>query len=171
MTRRRTIVLVGLVLAIALCGVSAWTYVRARGDDDLAYAKSRDAVLAVGRTYVARLNSIDDRDVDKGLDGWLDATTGPLRDELRSTRAKGADVLKEQGATTSAEVTDAAVTQLDDRAGTARLIATVRIEARPRTGAPTTDRKRFEAGLVRTGGGWKLTSLTAVAVTVTPGAG
>ncbi|MFG2145667.1 hypothetical protein ACGFRG_15910 [Streptomyces sp. NPDC048696] len=165
MRRGRVITLVGLVLAMALCGASAWTYARARGDGDLAYARSRDAVLAAGRTYVARLGSIDGRDVDKGLDGWLAVTTGALHDELRDTRAKSADVLKEQGATTSAEVTDAAVTQLDDRAGTARLIATVRIEARPRTGAPTTDRKRFEAGLARTGDGWKLNALTAVAVT------
>lgn len=107
---------------------------------------------------------LDGRDVDTGLAAWLDATTGPLRDELRGSRAESARILKEQGTTTRAEVTDAAVTELDDRSGTARLIATVRIEARPRTGGPTTDRKRFEAGLARTGGGWKLTSLTAVAV-------
>ncbi|WHM35580.1 hypothetical protein [Streptomyces sp. BPTC-684] len=164
MRRRRLVPVLGLVLALALCGVSGWSYARARGDGDLAYAQSRDAALAAGRRHIARLNSFDARDVDTGLAAWLDATTGPLRDELRTTRAKSAQVLKEQGATARAEVTDAAVTELDDRSGTARLIATVRIEAQPRTGATTTDRKRFEAGLTRTGGGWKLTSLTAVAV-------
>lgn len=164
MGRRRLVLLLGLVLALALCGVSGWSYARARGDGDLAYARSRDAALADGRRHIARLNSIDGRDIDAGLAAWLDATTGPLRDELRTTRAKSAQVLKEQGTTARAEVTDAAVTELDERSGTARLIATVRIEAEPRTGGPTTDRKRFEAGLARTGGGWKLTSLTAVAV-------
>ncbi|WP_329402527.1 hypothetical protein [Streptomyces melanogenes] len=164
MRRRRPVLVLGLVLALALCGVSGWSYARARGDDDLAYAHSRDAALAAGRRHIARLNSVDARDVDAGLAAWLDATTGPLRDELRTTRAKSAEVIEEQGTTTRAEVTDAAVTELDDRSGTARLIATVRIEAQPRTGVPTTDRKRFEAGLTRTGGGWKLASLTAVAV-------
>ncbi|WP_371655666.1 MULTISPECIES: hypothetical protein [unclassified Streptomyces] len=164
MRRRRLVLVLGLVLALALCGVSGWSYARARGDSDLAYAQSRDAALAAGRRHLARLNSLDGRDVDTGLAAWLDATTGPLRDELRGSRAESARILKEQGTTTRAEVTDAAVTELDDRSGTARLIATVRIEARPRTGGPTTDRKRFEAGLARTGGGWKLTSLTAVAV-------
>ncbi|MEU4350595.1 hypothetical protein [Streptomyces sp. NPDC023838] len=164
MRRRRSVLVLGLVLALALCGVSGWSYARARGDNDLAYAKSRDAALAAGRRHIVRLNSLDARDVDAGLAAWLDATTGPLRDELRASRATSARVLNEQGTTTRAEVTDAAVTELDDRSGTARLIATVRIEAQPRTGGPTTDRKRFEASLARTGGGWKLTSLTAVAV-------
>ncbi|MFK8909311.1 hypothetical protein [Streptomyces sp. YS-3] len=164
MRRRRLVLIAGLVLALALCGVSGWTYARARGDGDLAYAHSRDAALADGRRGIARLTSLDARDVDADLADWLDATTGPLGDELRATRAKSAQVLKERGTTTRAEVTDAAVTELDDRSGTARLIATVRVEARPRTGAPTTDRKRFEAALARTGHRWKLTSLTAVAV-------
>ncbi|GAA0628067.1 hypothetical protein [Streptomyces crystallinus] len=163
MRRRRLVLVLGLVLALALCGVSGWSYVRARGDDGLAYARSRDAALADGRRHVARLNSLDAGHVDADLAAWLDATTGPLGDELRATRAKSARVLKEQGTTTRAEVTDAAVTELDERSGTARLIATVRVEARPRTGAPATDRKRFEAGLTRIGGRWKLTSLTAVA--------
>ncbi|OAR23091.1 hypothetical protein A8W25_26605 [Streptomyces sp. ERV7] len=164
MRRRQLVLALGLVFALALCGVSGWSYARARGDGDLAYAHSRDAALADGRRHLARLNSLDARDVDKGLAAWLDATTGPLGDELRTTRDKSARILKEQGTTTRAEVTDAALTELDDRSGTARLIATVRIEAQPRTGGPTTDRKRFEAGLTRTGGGWKLASLTAVAV-------
>ncbi|MFI1101722.1 hypothetical protein [Streptomyces melanogenes] len=162
MRRRRPVLVLGLVLALALCGVSGWSYARARGDGDLAYAHSRDAVLAAGRHHIARLNSVDARDVDTGLAAWLDATTGPLRDELRTTRADSARVIGEQGTTTRAEVTAAAVTELDDRSGTARLIATVRIQAQPRTGAPTTDRKRFEASLTRTGDGWKLASLTAV---------
>ncbi|PKV88917.1 hypothetical protein [Streptomyces sp. TLI_146] len=162
MRRRRPVLVLGLVLALALCGVSGWSYARARGDADLAYAHSRDAVLAAGRHHIARLNSVDAHDVDADLDAWLDATTGPLRDELRTTRAESARVIAEQGTTTRAEVTAAAVTELDDRSGTARLIATVRIQGEPRTGTPTTDRKRFEAGLTRTRGGWKLASLTAV---------
>ncbi|WP_369374885.1 hypothetical protein [Streptomyces sp. cg36] len=159
----RVLLLTALALALALCAVSGWSYARARGDGDLAHARSRDAALAAGRRAVARLNSLDGGRVDADLAAWLDVTTGPLREQLSAERAKSAQVLKEQGTTTRAQVTGAAVTELDDRAGTARLIATVRIESTPRSGAPVTDRKRFETGLVRTGGGWKVGSLTAVA--------
>ncbi|GHB45333.1 hypothetical protein GCM10010331_35860 [Streptomyces xanthochromogenes] len=61
-------------------------------------------------------------------------------------------------------MTDAAVTELDDRSGTAKLIATVEVRVTPAGGAATTDRKRLEAALERTDGGWKLKALSAVPV-------
>ncbi|MFC8916538.1 hypothetical protein ACGF5F_05745 [Streptomyces sp. NPDC047821] len=64
------------------------------------------------------------------------------------------------GAPGPATVTDAALTALDDRAGTARLIATVRVRSAP-GGA---DRRRLEATLARGGDGWKVTALTDVPV-------
>ncbi|OKJ93515.1 hypothetical protein AMK26_34065 [Streptomyces sp. CB03234] len=68
-------------------------------------------------------------------------------------------------ASARATVTDAALTALDVRAGTAELIATVRVETTPGDGRPAgTDRKRLEADLTRTGDGWKVTALTAVPV-------
>ncbi|NGO67732.1 hypothetical protein G5C65_05055, partial [Streptomyces sp. SB3404] len=44
--------------------------------------------------------------------------------------------------------------------GRAEVVATVQVEVEPRKGEPGKDRKRFEAGLDRTGGGWLLSSLT-----------
>lgn len=156
-----------LLVAALVCGLGGWSYARARGDDDLAYAKSRDAALADGRAGLARLNSLDGKDaasVDAGLASWLDSSTGPFHDQLVRTRAKDAAELKKSGTTARGKVTDAALTEVDARSGTALMIATVDIEVTPRGGKPATERKRFEATLARTGDGWKVKALTALGI-------
>ncbi|QGV77624.1 hypothetical protein [Streptomyces ficellus] len=160
-----------VALAALLCGLSAWTYARSAGDDTRAYARERDAALDAGRAHVARLSSWDASRPGTVRAGWLDATAGDLHERLRKTGQREDTAT----ATTRATVTDAALTALDDRAGTAGLIATVRVETapgggkagggKPDAGRPAdTDRKRLEAALVRTGDGWKVTALTAVPV-------
>ncbi|MFE7617725.1 hypothetical protein [Streptomyces sp. NPDC057496] len=155
-----------LLVAALLCGLGGWSYARARGDDDLAYAKSRDTALAEGKSRLALLNSLDGKDagsVDAGLGDWLDSSTGPLHDQLARTRSKDAEALAKAGATARGKVTDAALTALDERTGTAEMIATVDVEVTPRTGKGGTERKRFEATLARTPDGWKIKALTAIA--------
>lgn len=156
-----------LLAAVLLCVLGTWSYAQARGDDTLAYAKSRDAALADGKRHLARLTSMDGRNaasVKAGLTAWLTASTGPLHDRLESTRKKDATELTESGTTARGKVTDAALTALDDRAGTAAFIATVDVQVTPRTGKGGTERKRFEATLARTGDGWKIKALDALPV-------
>ncbi|MGA4864390.1 hypothetical protein ACPCAC_03240 [Streptomyces lavendulocolor] len=152
---------VAVAVAALLCGLAGWSYAGAAGDGTRAYAEARDDALAAGRAHVARLSSVDAARPDAVRAGWLDATTGDLH-----TRLKGTDPRKGTGgASTRATVTDAALTALDDRAGTAGLIATVSVTTTPAGGRPGgTDRKRLEAALARTGDGWKVTALTAVPV-------
>ncbi|WP_299534697.1 hypothetical protein [uncultured Streptomyces sp.] len=153
--------------AALLCGLGGWSYADARADDTLAMAKSRDTALVEGKAHLRRLNSMDAKDaahVDAGLAGWLDATTGPLHDQLAGTRAEDAAALKKAGSSARGTVTEAALTALDERGGTAQLIATVEVVVTPRTGAAGTERKRFDATLQRTGDGWKVKALTAVPV-------
>lgn len=147
-----------VAVALVFCAFGGWTYAQAEGDDSLAYAASRDTALAEGRERVESLTSFDADKPEAGLRSWLDAATGPLREELERTKTKG-------GPTTRAKVTDAALTALDDRAGTAELIATVEV-ATHEAGAkvPDTRRKRLEATLARTADGWKVQSLAAVPV-------
>ncbi|MEE1927051.1 hypothetical protein V1J52_02450 [Streptomyces sp. TRM 70351] len=164
MRARRLLMPLALLLALAFCAVAGWTDWRARADDDLAHARARDAALADGRRHIARLHTLDGRDVEAGLAGWLAATTGPLHEELKRTGGESGAVLEQEGTTARGTVTDAAVTALDTRTGTAEVIASVRVELTPRGQEPTTDRKRCEATLTRTADGWKLTTLTAVPV-------
>lgn len=156
-----------LLATVLICALGGWSYTEARGDETLAYAKSRDAALADGKRHLARLTTMDGKDatsVEAGLEAWLGTSTGPLRDRLRSTRKQDAGELTEAGATARGKVTDAALTALDDRAGTAALIATVDVAVTPRTGKAGTERKRFEATLARTGEGWKIKALDAIPV-------
>ncbi|MFE9407868.1 hypothetical protein ACFYN0_03590 [Streptomyces sp. NPDC006704] len=155
---RRVLVVAVIALSAAFTVFGGWAYLEARGDSSLAYAASRDAALKAGRTQIAALSTLDAAHPDAALRTWLDASTGPLHDEFRragivkpSTSARG-------------DVTDAALTALDDRAGSAKLIATVQVRLTPKSGAATTDRKRFEAALERTDSGWKLKALNAVPV-------
>ncbi|MEU4798249.1 hypothetical protein [Streptomyces sp. NPDC023327] len=160
MRRVRVVAGAGLALALAFCGAGAWTYAQARGDDSLAYGRARDEALADGRERLAVLNTLDAssrRRAKAGIRDWRAASTGPLREELGATAPR-------KGASARGAVTEAALTALDTRAGTAKLVATVRVEVTPGAGKrPTVDRKRLEAVLARTGGGeWKVKALSAV---------
>ncbi|MYT70865.1 MULTISPECIES: hypothetical protein [unclassified Streptomyces] len=155
---RRVLTGAGLAVALVVCGTGAWSYAQARGDSDLAYGRARDAVLSDGRTAVARLTTLDASTAARakaGVREWKSVTTGPLRASLSS-------VSPAAGASSRGVVTDAAVTALDDRAGTSKLIATVRVT----TGSAAPERKRLEAVLSRSADGtWKIKSLGAVPVT------
>ncbi|GAA2273844.1 hypothetical protein GCM10010145_52810 [Streptomyces ruber] len=162
MRRARVLAGAGLALALGFCGTGAWTYAQARTDDALAHGRMRDEALADGRAGIAVLTTLDASTRQRaaaGVRAWRAASTGPLREELGRT-GPGA------GASARGTVTEAALTALDPRTGTAKLIATVRVQVTPAPGGttrPTTDRKRLEAVLARTGAGeWKVRALSAV---------
>ncbi|AXL88445.1 hypothetical protein C4J65_08970 [Streptomyces sp. CB09001] len=162
MRRARILAGAGLALALGLCGTGAWTYTQARTDDGLAYGRERDEALADGREGIAVLTTLDAstrQRAERSIGDWRAVSTGPLRKELGDTRAAA-------GTSARGTVTEAAVTALDTRSGTAKLIATVRVEVTPAgTKKPSTDRKRLEAVLARTGEGeWKVRALSAVPV-------
>ncbi|MFF3286552.1 hypothetical protein [Streptomyces sp. NPDC003023] len=159
MTGRRVVAAWAAVTgALLFCLFGGWTYTRAESDESLAYASSRDTALAEGSRHVENLTSFDAEHPQAALRQWLDASTGPLREELKRSRTK-------TGRTATSEITDAALTALDDRTGTAGLIATVEVRTTPPGGGtPNTERKRLEAALSRTADGWKVRSLAAVPV-------
>ncbi|WP_263170788.1 hypothetical protein [Streptomyces sp. SCSIO ZS0520] len=150
-----------LALALLFSGYATWSYAEARTDDSAAYSRTRDTVLDRGRTGITTLTSLDARtrrSAEAGLRAWRSASTGALRTELARSRP-------EMGTLTRSTVTEAAVTALDTRAGTAKLLATVRVDVTRAEGEqPGSDRKRLEAVLTRTGQGWKLKALGAVPV-------
>ncbi|MFF2778373.1 hypothetical protein ACFVU3_26065 [Streptomyces sp. NPDC058052] len=152
---------VAVAVALGFCGTGAWIYLEARTDQELAFGRERDTALAEGRQRLTVLNTLDASTRESaaaGIDAWRDASTGPLRTELGRTEPAA-------GASARATVTEAALTALDTRAGTAKLIATVRVDVTPRKGAATTDRKRLEAVLTRTGENtWRVAALSAVPV-------
>jgi Mce-associated membrane protein len=151
-----------VVLALVFAGWGGWTWWQAGNDDSLAYANARDEVLTAGRTQVATLTTLDAHDVDGGINKWLAVSTGGLRDELAATDAKTRQTLKDGGSVATGRVLDAAVSELDTRSGTAKLLVSVEIST-VKDGTPAaTKRNRFIAGLSRVDGGWKLSALDDV---------
>jgi Mce-associated membrane protein len=162
--------LVLVLAAVAFCGWSGWSYLESRHDPSVQFAAARDQVVRAGRQEIAVLNTLDPRSSDDGLRRWLDVSAGPLHDELQRDATENKRKIEQARTGARGTVTDLAVTELDARAGTAQVIATVEVRldgtdlAPGMAAAAPAGRKRFSAVLSRTGRGWKLTSLAAVPV-------
>ncbi|MEV3927117.1 hypothetical protein [Actinomadura coerulea] len=153
-----------IAVAAALLAWSGWTVRHDEPDTRSGPERARDLVLRSAREQIAALNSMDPARVDAGLRAWRDASTGALHDRLAQDEPQNRTRIGQSRTTAEATVTGAAVTSLDVRAGKAKVIASVQVKLALRGGAPTLQRKRFEAGTVRTPSGWRLESLTAIPV-------
>jgi Mce-associated membrane protein len=164
LSRRLRLVALGVVAAIVMVsGLLAWW--QAAGDEDLDRAETRDAVLIAGRQHIETLQSLDYRDIDEGLDAWLDVTTGTLHDQLAAVGDDDRGLLADQKKISTGHVIDAAVLDLDDDAATIIAAVEITVADDPSAGAePTIKRNRFSADLVKVKGQWKLENIEQVAV-------
>jgi Mce-associated membrane protein len=162
--RLRIAVWVAVVLTAGFAGWAGWSYVSTARDGDRAFGEARDDAAQAGRAQVAILNTIDYRQAGDGFARWLAASTGPLHDELQRGRSANLDQIQRAKASAVATVTDAAVTKLDRRAGTAELLVSVEIRLTPAGGAESTQRNRYRVNMTRTGDGWKVSTLSAITV-------
>jgi Mce-associated membrane protein len=156
------IAIVLLVAAAAFAGWAAWSWLSASGDEALGYVATRDEALRAGREQVAQLTTLDYHDVDGGLARWLAVSTGPLHDKLAGTDEQTKSSLRQGGTVSTGAVLDAAVSELDQHAGTAKLLVSVEITQAKQGSAPATKRNRFVAALTRTAAGWMLSALDQV---------
>lgn len=155
---------VALVAAAVFAGWSGVSWLRVTGDDALAYATARDQALTAGREHIAVLSSLDYRRVNEGIERWLSVTTGGLREELAGTEESTKNSLREGQTVSTGRVLDAAVSEVDPRGGTAKLLASVEITTVERGTELPPKRYRFAAQLIRTGDGWKLSALDQVPI-------
>jgi Mce-associated membrane protein len=165
--RSRTPVLLAATLLVA-CAASAVFYgvswASAANDESIALAVERDQVLQAGQTAVINFNTLDHRNVGRGLDLWEASSTGPLHDEVVRGRQSSEARIKEARSSTHAQVLDSAVTALDQRAGKATMIAVVQVTVMPEGQPPAQKRSRYQAELNREGDEWKLSGLGPVPV-------
>jgi Mce-associated membrane protein len=150
-----------IVLAVAFTAWSGWSYWQADHSAALSIGRARDDALLAGSRELADLNSVNDKQIAAWQQRWLDASTGTLSAELRRTQAQSRNQITRARTSAQATVVGAAVTELDQQAGTAQLIASVLVQVTPDGGAAVTERNRYQAGLTRTPGGWRVSSLTA----------
>jgi Mce-associated membrane protein len=162
--RRPATIYSALVAAAAVfAGYALVAWLTAGHDDTAHFAKARDTVLLDARQDIVVLNTLDYRRIDDGLKRWLAASTGNLHEQIANVTPSDKKDLVNAKKVSSGKVIDAAVTQLDNRAGNATVIATVETTVSPSNGAPP-KRNRFSATLARDGGSWKLSDLQQVAV-------
>ncbi len=105
------------------------------------------------------LNTLDHRELNRGLDLWESSTTGELHEQLASGREEFAAQVKEAKTVSTARVLSGAVTELDDRAGRARVLVALRVTVEAADGAKTDKDSRMLGELTRTEGRWKLSAL------------
>ncbi|OAP20834.1 hypothetical protein [Amycolatopsis sp. M39] len=147
------------VLAAAWFGWSWWS---AAQDDSLARGRARDAVLAAASTELVTLNTIDYRTSAVDVDRWIAATTGQYGKDLSGDRQLQIDRAKRTRTVSTASLVQAAVTDLNPSAGTARLIAVLNVRVSTGDGAPSAKQARLAVDFARDGDTWKIGGVQAV---------
>lgn len=187
--RRRPLLVFGVVAlvvvlaAVATYFVIAWTQARndwtaandawlsatndllnTEANDSIAFAKAREEVARAGQAAIITMHVLDYRKVDEGLDNWEKVSTGALHDEVVSRRATSKQAIVNAKTDTAAEALTAAITELDARAGTATMIAAMKVTVRADGGQSSVKFLRTRGALHRTADGWKLSGINQVDV-------
>lgn len=158
--RRALVIAVVLAAAAAVAFGTLWVLAASSGS--LAMARDRDAVLADARQAAINLNTLDYRNVAAGLDLWQQSSTGQVLAEFQQNRDQYAKLVQESRRATVATVPDAAVTELDEHAGVARVLVAVDVTVTPEGQAPAVTRQRLQMEMTRTPAGWKVSLLSPV---------
>jgi Mce-associated membrane protein len=158
--RRGLVVAVGLAAVAAVVFGALWAF--AATSSTLALARDRDAALADARQAAINLNTLDYRNVAAGLDLWQQSSTGQVLAEFEQNREQYAKLVEESRRATVASVADAAVTELDEHAGVARVLVAVDVTVTPEGEAPAVTRQRLQMEMTRTPAGWKTSRLSPV---------
>lgn len=139
-------------------GASYW---QAAASAPVTLGQARDQVLAAAQQEIADLNTVQPSRIAAWQARWLADTTGREHTRVQQTNPAAQAQIGKVKTSAQGTVTDAAVTRLNDQAGTAQVIATVRVRQTAPSGASDTVSNRYLAGLTRTATGWKISSLTA----------
>lgn len=158
--RRALQVVIALAALAAL--VSGVLWLLALNSDALALSRDRDTALADAKQAAINLNTLDYRNVGAGLDLWQQSSTGQVLAEFQQNRDQYAKLVQESKRATVATVADAAVTELDEHAGVARVLVAVDVTVTPEGQAPAVTRQRLQMEMTRTPSGWKASKLSPV---------
>ncbi len=155
------------VLALLVLLAAGWfgvSWYRAAHDDGIALAQTRETVLRDARQAAINLNTLDHTKVDQGIDLWEQSATGAVLDELRRNRGPYASAITDARTSSTAAVVDAAVADLNQSAGTARVLVGVDVTYRAEEGQPSCVLQRLELEMKRVDAVWKVDQLAPVGV-------
>jgi Mce-associated membrane protein len=149
------------VVALFAAGWFGWTWWSAAHADTTTRAQDRDTVLSAAADALVALNTVDYRNAGPAVDKWIQVTTGELGKTLSGDRQVQLDRTTASKTVASASVNQAAVAELDETAGTARVIAVLDVRLSTNGAASAPSRSRLNAALDRTPQGWKVSSVQA----------
>jgi len=150
------------VLAAVAAAWFGWSWWSAAHDDSLARGRARDAVLAAASAELVTLNTIDYRTGPADVDRWIAATTGQYGKDLTGDRQMQIERAKNTKTVSTASLVQAAVTELDPTAGTARLIAVLNVQVSTGGAATTAKQARLTVDFARADDAWKISAVQAV---------
>jgi Mce-associated membrane protein len=158
-----------IVTAVALAAAafifaafSGWAWLSAPRAS--ATSAVRDSALRAGEQAALNFNTLDYRHVAAGLSLWEQSSTGALHRQVASGLVSFEKQVRQARTVTTAKILDAALTSLNAKAGTARIIVAMQITVVPASGSPVTKQSRLAGELIRTPAGWKLSTLGQVPV-------
>ncbi|RJQ69451.1 hypothetical protein D5S17_30130 [Pseudonocardiaceae bacterium YIM PH 21723] len=164
---RKTVLLVTSIAAVVtfvLAAVFGGLWWSASADEDVTFVRDREAALLAGEQGVITLNTMDYRNVDKSLDDWDSVATGYLLDDFKQGRENAKKILAEAKAVSSATVREAAVTELDSRAGKASMLVLIDAVNTTEKGGTAKGARRIGVQLTKVDGVWKLNGTAPVPV-------
>ena len=149
------------VLSVVAAAFSGWSWWRAATDDASARGRERDAVLAAAGPSLVALNTIDYRTAAADVDRWIAATTGQYGKDLSGDRQLQIDRATTARTVSSASLVQAAVTEIDVTAGSARLLAVLDVRISSGGSPPTPKLNRLTVDVSRSASGWKIAGVQA----------
>jgi Mce-associated membrane protein len=158
----RIFTVVAAVLAVLTFGYAAYfgvAWYSASHSSESTFAAARDEALRSGQVGITNFLTLDYKKVDEDLQRWLNSSTGELRAEIDKDKDSRKKQLVDAKTATTSKVLSAAITELDDRAGTATMIAVVETAVTPEGGQTVPKINRYLTKLTRTDDGWKLSQL------------
>lgn len=161
----RIATIVVAAIAVLSCVAAAWfgvSWYRAAHDDSLVLGSARDAALRDAQQAAVNLNTLDYRRVQDGLNLWEQSATGTVLKEVQSNRDNYARAITDSKTTTTARALDGAVADINERAGTARVLVGVDVTSKPAQGDATCLRWRMQLEMLRAENAWKVDKLAPV---------
>jgi len=136
MSHVRLALIVGLVLVLALSGLTGWLAFRAHQSSEL--ADQREVFLQVGKQGAINLTTIDYTRVDEDVKRILDSATGAFYDEFERRSQPFAEVVKQVKSKSVGSVTEAGIK--DQTADGAKVLLAVTVDTAVEGQPPQTPR-------------------------------
>ena len=158
----RIFTVIAVVLAVLTFGYAAYfgvAWYSASHSSESSFAATRDDALRSGQVGITNFLTLDYKKVDEDLQRWLNSSTGELRAEIDKDKDSRKKQLVDAKTVTTSKVLGAAISELDDRTGKAKMIAVVESSVTPDGGQTVTKINRYLTELTRTDDGWKLSQL------------